>query len=186
VRLERVALDALPGWTVDDWAIHAQEAERDPRVEALAVQARDREVPSWCQPLLANSSEGRVVLLCAQWDGVLKFLVNASFELGLKEGAQFTSSWVSGAGHGNPEGVADLIDDPSSHTHASVLQSDEGGRFMNSIARYEVTEVDPGAAGQVSGDVAWVSLAALRRLVARRGVFTNELRSAISILLAWA
>jgi len=186
VRLARVALEALQGWSVDGWSIHAQEAGRDPRVQAFAVQSHDREVPSWCQPLLTNASEGRVVVLCAQRDGVLKFLLNASFELGLKEGAQFAPSWVSGIGHGNPEGVADLIDDPASRTHASVRQSDEGGRFMNSIARYELVEVDPEAAREVSGDVAWVSLAALRALGARRGATTNELRSCLSLLLAWA
>lgn len=186
VRLARMPLEALPGWTVDEWAIHAQADDRDPRVQAFAVQARDREVISWCQPLLTNGTQGRVVLLCAQRGGVLMFLLNASFELGLEEGAQFTSSWVSGPGHGNPAGVAALMDDPASRTHASVLQSDEGGRFMNSIARYELVEVDPEAAREVSGDVAWVSLAALRALGARRGATTNELRSCLSLLLAWA
>ncbi len=186
VRLARVRLEALPGWTVDEGTIHAQAAGRDPRVQAFAVQTHDREVPAWCQPLLTNALEGRVALLCAQRDGVLKFLLNASCELGLAEGAQFAPSWVSGIGHGNPEGVAALIDDPASRTHASVRQSDEGGRFMNSIARYELIEVDPGAAREVSGDVAWVGLSALRRMCARRGALTNELRSSLSLLLAWA
>jgi hypothetical protein len=93
---------------------------------------------------------------------------------------------VSGAGHGNPEGVAALIDEPASITHASVRQSDEGGRFMDSIARYELVEVDPASAREVSGDVAWVSLAAIRAMIGRRGAFTNELRSNLSLLLAWA
>jgi len=186
VRLARVGLDALPGWTVDEEAIHARAADRDPQVQAFAVRTHDREVPSWCQPLLANATEGRVALLCTQRDGALRFLLNASFELGFEEGAQFTSSWVSGAGHRNPEGVAALLDDPASRTHARVLQSDEGGRFMNSIARYEVIEVDPVAAKEISGDVAWLSLAAMRTMSARRGALTNELRSSLSLLLARA
>jgi oxidase EvaA len=186
VRIEQVALDALPGWALHEREIHPRAADRDSRVQAFAVRTRDREVTSWCQPLLTNGVEGRVALLCARLDGALRFLLNASFELGLKEGAQFTASWVSGAGHGNPEGVAALLDDPASRAHASVLQSDEGGRFMNSIARYELIEVDPAAAREVAGDVAWVSLAALRAMIARRGALTNELRSSLSLLLAWA
>lgn len=58
----------------------------DPSVQAFSIETDVREVSAWCQPLMSNVEQGEIVLLCAERDGVLQFMLNISFEPGLKEG----------------------------------------------------------------------------------------------------
>ncbi|TCJ18705.1 dTDP-4-keto-6-deoxy-L-hexose2,3-dehydratase [Parasulfuritortus cantonensis] len=185
VRLAPVALDALPGWRVDDWEIAPAGAAADQVVQAYAVHAEGREVEYWCQPLVASRAPGRIVLVCARHAGVLRFLLNVSFEFGLREGAQFAPSYVSGCGHANPDGLLAALAGAGAVVHASVMQSDEGGRFMASVARYEIVELPAETAAGFADAGVWASLAVLRRLSRRRGLLNNEMRSALSLLLAW-
>lgn len=185
VRLKCVPLHALGTWRVDDMGIHPLPPLKDPCVQAFAVQTDVREVSAWCQPLMTNVELGRIVLLCAVREGVLRFMLNISFEPGLREGAQFTPSFVSGIGHANPSGVEALLARSDAYVHASARQSDEGGRFMHSVAEYSLVEVPAGAAESFAEGVVWVDLGTLRGMASQRGLLTNELRSAASMLLAW-
>jgi oxidase EvaA len=187
IRWERVDLHSLHGWRVDEASIRARATDADPQVLAYSVEALDREVRAWCQPLLTNRHTGRVVLACALRDGMLQVLLTISFEPGFAEGAQLAPSWVSGIGHANPAGLLAAIDAPDAQVHARVMQSDEGGRFMHSVARYELIEVSAHRLRNGDGGDTgiWVSLATLRQLARQRGMLTNELRSAASLLLAW-
>lgn len=185
IRFQRVGLDRMAGWCMDENEVRALEEGVDPRVRAYEIHALDREVEHWCQPLLINLHMGRVALACAMRDGTLQFLLIPSFEPGFGHRPQFAPSWVSGLGHANPEGLLEALDGPAALRHAQVLQSDEGGRFMHSVASYELVELDEHAARAWSDAGAWVSLGTLRRMVARRGLLTNELRSVCSLLLKW-
>jgi hypothetical protein len=78
------------------------------------------------------------------------------------------------------------VEDPSLEPILSVRQSDEGGRFMRSIMRYEVVLIDESKAALLGKRVTWVSLGELEWLCQMPAATTNEARSAVSVLLSLA
>lgn len=184
--IELLPLDALEGWSLNRFSLSPdQPAGAAHSVRAISVQAEDREVTSWCQPILASREEQRVVLLCSLKDDVLHFALNLSAEPGFREGIQFSPSLVTGVGHENPAEWLDACTDPKAIIRAETRQSDEGGRFLSSIALYQILEVPSQWISVPVSHGVWVTLSAARRMSSASGLLNNELRSALSVLLSW-
>ena len=189
LQIQRASLRELRGWTVASEGIFsAAGTGASPSVQAFSVTAWDREVSTWCQPLMVGAGEVRVVLLCAKAGGALRFFLTFSVEPGFVEGVQFAPSLVGDERCRQVEWVAEALADPESVVRAEVLQSDEGGRFANSIARYQIVEAAAGwgESDVPDGDGRWMTLAQLKAMTGRSGLLTNETRSVLSLLLAWA
>lgn len=187
VGLERCGVADLSGWTVGAVGIVPAERGTEHEVQAFAVHAADREVTGWCQPLMVGAREERIVLLCAVQAGVLRFLVREGYEPGFGGSMQFAPSHNTGAAHARSAAVEAALAHSVMAVHASVKQSDEGGRFKDSVARYEIVEVnDEVLSGSDINGHHWLTLTELHALATRAGVLTNELRSVVSMLLAWA
>lgn len=160
-------------------------------VRQVAVSSSDREVRSWDQPIVAQEREGTAVLLASEFDGVLHLLFRCRAEIGFREGFQYGPA-LQDAG-GAPSPLPELDDEERLlepiHQRAtpvlSNLHSDEGGRFYRSVARYTVALLDPSDEIPSSPSLSWMTLAQIERLVKRKGVFSNEARSLISMLLAY-
>lgn len=169
-----VPLTELAGWTVDEWGI--QRASGDgPRVLYVSVEAADREVASWCQPLLAATDEALCELWCTVANGVLQFLFRYSPEPGLSCGVELAPTVQSDV-------VQERLPVPAGATvRLAATQSDEGGRFYRSVCRYRVVEVD---SAQTPEDGIWLTLGDIAALARSAGTFTNESRSVISLLLS--
>jgi oxidase EvaA len=186
MRVERVSLFALRGWRVDSRGVVPSTGDASLSVQVFSVSTSDREVLNWCQPLFVGAGENRIALLCTVMSGVLRFLLRLSVEPGFVEHAQFGPSFVSAPSQSQIEWLPRALADQDALVHASVLQSDEGGRFANSVARYEIIEL-PARWGHASpDDGVWVTLAELKAMTDHPGLLTNEARSAVSLLLAWA
>lgn len=185
LRIVRVPLQSLPGWRCGEWTIDCETPDTDPVVETFRIHSADREVQDWCQPLLSNRAEGRAVLACTQRDGALRFFIPPRTELGFAEHLQFGPSLLSGLGHANAAKILHALEHANVRTLLSVRQSDEGGRFKDSVARYQIIEVPPETSYALDDDGAWVSLSALRHMATTRGLLSNELRSCMSLLLSW-
>lgn len=71
-----------------------------------------------------------------------------------------------------------------------VLQSDEGGRFLNSVADYRVIELPQlthvSGRDPIDPDGVWLSLSEIEALARLPATFTNEARSLVSLLLTQA
>lgn len=66
----------------------------------------------------------------------------------------------------------------------STLQSDEGGRFLRSVRRYRIVELPATAIIDVAGSgYLWMGLGQINGLARIQGMFSNEARSALSMLL---
>jgi len=181
-------LASLPHWVVSDQIIEAP--NDDLEIAHVAVTCSHREVDSWDQPLLGSRVKGDVRLLCQQRDGVLQFLFCATPELGFVECVQFGPSIQTQGGPSvSSPALAErerLLHDIARHAdrQLSVLQSDEGGRFMRCVSRYSIDLLDPDLIVPMIRWAAWMSLSTVVQLLPQQGVFTNEARSALSLLLS--
>lgn len=180
-----VPLESLPDWEFAPDGI-ASRADGVLLVQAFAVQANSREVDHWDQPFLMSRCEESVVQICQRRAGVLRFLLRASAELGFRERVQIGPTWQSDDQAADP-GVIRQVEAAigRGQERHSTLQSDEGGRFFRSICRYRIVELPGEEAFEVAAShYMWASLGQIYRLARIKGIFSNEARSALSMLLA--
>jgi oxidase EvaA len=180
-----IPLESMPDWELTPGGIVSR-ADEMPLVQAYAVRANSREVDHWDQPFLMSRREESVVQICQRRAGVLRFLLRASAELGFSERVQIGPSWQSDDEAADP-GVASRFEAAigrGQERHAA-LQSDEGGRFFRSICRYRIVELPEEEVLEVAAThYMWASLGQIYRLSRLKGIFSNEARSVLSMLLA--
>lgn len=184
VALRRVPIEAMSGWrwTVD--AIMPSEARPvfDTQVVMRRIEAIGREVEAWDQPFLASDREHKAVLLLSVRSGTVEVALRGSIEPGFGRHVQFGPTWQSDlpgpARLGEAVGEAQPI--------VAVRQSDEGGRFLNVVMRYEIALLEQDPEGLDDPDLVWVTLSELERLCRTAGLLTNEARSLVSVLLSLA
>ena len=164
-----LGLDELTDWEMTDTALRST---RDAGFElrAYMVTSTEREVDAWDQPFVVSTKEQRIALLCQEWDGLLHFAFRGRPEIGFRNVVQFGPTYL------NDETPTDAV------ALLSMRQSDEGGRFFRDVSRYEVVQSGDEAG---SDDIAWMTLGEIEANVRRPGVFNNEARSLISMLLAF-
>jgi len=188
---ERIPLETIPGWQLGDGTIIDAEKQLF-AVQKFRITARDHEVQSWDQPLINSTGKGVAALLCQSRNGILHFLLHAALEPGNSETAQLTAAVqippqarqsisVSPA---NPFHAV-LEDCGAAGTHIRTSQSEEGGRFYRDINDYSIVEIPADRNLGVPGDFQWASLGQIKALMRRPGIFTNEARSIVSLLLSY-
>lgn len=185
-----VGLTDLAGWEITDTAISpARRGAFD--VRHFAIETSAREVTSWDQPLVASPVEGRALLLCQERAGVLHFLFDARPEIGFGEKFQYGPT-IQEPGDDPPiipsraertSALRRALD--GSETLMTSRHSDEGGRFFRCISRYSICLVPPGEPIDPGNTLSWMTLRQIQVLVPHRGLFSNEARSVISMLLAY-
>ncbi|MEN3614745.1 NDP-hexose 2,3-dehydratase family protein [Plantactinospora sp. ZYX-F-223] len=159
------------------------------RVIATAVQAGNREVTSWTQPLVAPIQPGLLAIIARRIDGVLHVLVQARVDAGSLNGAEMapTVHCQPANYHGVPAEhrprYLDLVlsADPS-RIRYDVMQSEEGGRFFHAMNRYMVVEVDTEFPLDTSDEYRWMTLGQLTGLLAHSNYLNVELRSLIACI----
>ncbi|MFE0178749.1 NDP-hexose 2,3-dehydratase family protein [Streptomyces sp. NPDC059002] len=177
VRVERIPLDEVRGWTRDEWSISHDEG-RFFRVMALAVQAGNREVTGWTQPLFEPVATGVAAFLTRRFDGVPHVLAHARVEGGfldtveLGPTVQYTpANYGHLTGADRPPFLDRVLSAAPEDIRYEARHSEEGGRFLNAESRYLFVE-----AGDLGTDVppgyAWVTPGQLSSL-ARHGHYVN-------------
>jgi oxidase EvaA len=185
--LEIVPLDQLKDWRIDEWQIKNHKARF--QVQAYNVEVQGREVPVWDQPLLYATEQAMIFLICQIRSGVLHFLLRKNTEIGFSEIAQLGPSLQINSQHNQSSGKFDqylaqlLAKKDAAKTHLTCMQSEEGGRFYKSIVRYSIIEIPDEIAIPDDKSACWVNLEQIHSLVKHQGILTNEVRSAVSMLL---
>jgi oxidase EvaA len=182
-----VPLDNLKNWSFHDHRVLKEIHDSHSfQVQFYHVQVQKREVKRWCQPLLRNLKKTNIYLICTKISGTLYFFFRLAIEPGFKNKVQLAPSIIDDPHHQKVQWCFEALSHPKTINHASVLQSDEGGRFMKSIAQYCITEVDSDFVNLNSNEGVWLSLHQVKKFTQIKGYLTNESRSALSILLSWA
>lgn len=180
-----LSLYDLPEWELTEFGL-LNKGYCDLQIRPYAVSTNDREVNQWCQPLLQSTRLNQCVLYCQVRDGVMMFLLRASWEIGFKEGYQLGPTWQSDAMGVQSQSIVELVQSRRGAEVCRILQSDEGGRFLDSLCGYQLWQLEDEAKLSVGNDYRWLTLGQIHALRNRQSILTNEARSLLSMLLAWA
>lgn len=175
-----IPLDQVDGWQFAPDGLAERVRTQGFDIALYEVAARGREVARWIQPMAVSPSPGRAVLACREQAGVMEVLVSASRESGLKTGAAILPSFLRYPGC--VSAAEDEIDWEAMPLLAATTESDEGGRFYQSVSQYELRWSehenpfdDPGAA--------WVRLSELKALLQTSNCCSIQLRGMASMLV---
>jgi hypothetical protein len=178
-----------------DWERNADEIYHSTgryfSIIGVKVEASNREVRRWCQPLLAPRGHGLVAFVVRRIRGVLHLLARADVRPGYRDvvelgpTVQCTPENFADAPERRPE-FLDLVLSDDVVVHHDVLQSEEGGRFYHALTRHMVVEVDEDFPLGTSRDYRWIKLAQLRSLIRGSYQVNIEARSLFTCLNALA
>jgi len=158
-------------------------------VLGVQVEASNREVSQWSQPLLAPCGKGVLAFLTKEIDGVLHLLVQARTEAGTLDVIEMAPTV-----HCTPDNFADadparrprfldyVLSAPPSRIHSDVVHSEEGGRFYCAENRYLVVEAGDDFDVDVPDDFIWMTLRQATDLVRYGNYFNVEARSLLACL----
>jgi oxidase EvaA len=136
IDVRSVPLAGLPGWRKDEMSIFREDRAFF-SVIAVAVEADNREVPRWSQPIVRPEAMGTTAFVTRKFGGVLHFLVQARMEPGvfdMFEMAPTVQHLPGSAGIGS----ADVRRHSSSSSRSArasgcghqSIQSEEGGPLL--------------------------------------------------------
>jgi oxidase EvaA len=170
-KVEICPLDTMPGWRLDTGNLVTVTDGRL-SIRHIFVHAQTREVNEWDQPIFDNNFEQTIDLDCGRANGILQFAFRPCGEPGLRAIAELAPTRIT------------LLPNSTSHgeVQISVRQSDEGGRFFQDISEYRI--IDIGEA-RSAGGIIWLTLSEVTELLPQ-GIFNNEARSVLSLLLSLA
>ena len=185
--VERVPLRSISCWTRGEHDI-CHDAGGYFSIVGVSVQASNREVGGWDQPLVASTEQGVVAFLVKRINEVPHFLVQGKVEPGNAdivavgptvqcalggERAADCASW--------PRYMDLVMNAAPSRVRFAAVQSEEGGRFYHVENDYRIVELDPGEESEEPDGYLWVTLRQLNQLL-RYGHVNIEARSLLSCL----
>jgi oxidase EvaA len=182
--VEIVPIEQLASWTISPMGILSAEQDTTVAVHYYEVRALDREVPTWFQPLVTSSTPGLVPLFAQRREGVLRFLVRVVWEPGFPGSGQVSVPFQVHPGNLDSNTTGDLAALAAlSEQLLDCRMSEEGGRFFREWNRYQLFLIPEGCDTPGLLGVEWLTLGEINVLKRRPGIFTNEFRSVLSLLL---
>lgn len=165
-----VPLDQLENWKITRSEIKKVKDESF-SVKQVKVKTKGREVPEWDQPIVISKKNQYICLISKYINNVLKFGFSLQVEPGLYNLIELGPTYLS---------------DNKSKLKGKIIietnQSEEGGRFYYNINNYKIIMVGNGFFPK---NLIWLTLSEIQYLLLLDGMFTNEARSIISLLLTF-
>ncbi|WP_446040386.1 NDP-hexose 2,3-dehydratase family protein [Streptomyces sp. SID1121] len=127
------------------------------------VEADNREVTSWSQPLLEPTGTAVHAFLATRLDGVLHVLVQAYEEAGSLNGPELAPTVQCLPGE-RSRYLDEVVSAPAARVHYDVLQSEEGGRFHRAESRNMLVEAPEGFPVEQPPEYRWATLDQLARI----------------------
>lgn len=171
ITAERIPLRDVPNWTRGISSIQEKNG-RWFSVVAVSVQAGNREVSSWTQPLIKPCGQGIVAFVARAISGVLHVLVHARVEGGSLDTELAPTVQQIPADYGDrpavkrPPFLDFVLSAHRDRIRYEAIHSEEGGRFLCAQSRYLIVEAteDEAPTAPPPG-YCWVTPAQLTMLV---------------------
>ena len=166
-----VSLDNIQGWKMGkNEIISSQNSEFS--IKQVKINMSGREVEDWDQPIIYTEKPQYITLFCGRRNKILCFGFEYQIEPGLYNQIELGPTKMSYKEEPFSEG--ELI--------TESYQSEEGGRFYQNKSIYKIIDI-----GEVEkkSKLIWLTLSEIHVLFKNEGIFTNEARSILSLLLYW-
>ncbi|WP_328406323.1 NDP-hexose 2,3-dehydratase family protein (plasmid) [Streptomyces sp. NBC_00390] len=183
---ERIPLDAISGWATEPDGIR-HDSGRDFSVVAVSVEAGNREVRRWTQPLLRTCAEGVIAFLARRIGSVVHVLVRAGVEPGCRDAVELgpTVQFLPGSDGSpltaeRPPFLDEVLAATPEQIRYDVTQSEEGGRFYRVLSRYMVVEIEHDVS--LPDGYRWMTVGQLGTLLQHSHYINIQARSLIACL----
>lgn len=183
-----VPLRGLPGWRKDEMSIFREDRGFF-SVIAVAVEADNREIPRWSQPIVRPEAIGVTAFVTRKIGNVLHFLVQARMEPGafdMFEMAPTVQHLPGSAGTGSFDALPPFFDlvanAPPELIRYDSIQSEEGGRFYHFRNRNIIVELEPGREIELPRGYLWMTLGQINKFLNFNNYFNIEARGLLSCL----
>ncbi len=177
--------------SITEWKRNAEEiyhpTGRYFRVIGVEVEASNREVSTWCQPLLMPCGTGLAVFVSRCVEGVFQLLARADVRAGYRgtveigPTVQCTPQNFPFDAKRRPDFLGLALSDEVT-VHYDVVQSEEGGRFHQAMTRHMIVEVDADWRLPSTDDYRWLTLAQFSALHENGSLVNIEARSLLACL----
>ena len=180
-------LHKLEGWTMGDNQVSCK-TPYPYQVIFCDIAIEGREVKRWTQPLFEAMGIATFGLICCEQDGVLKFLVRATPELGCFDGIELGPTVqreaISLPGHQETEIDRFFFERLSQGKGVFFdhLLSEEGGRFYHEQNRNVLMQVEETALPKIPEGYFLVDYRTLNELVQINNTLNIQLRNLLSLL----
>ncbi len=175
---------------VKEWEIREAEIARVDglyfRVIGARVTIENREVASWCQPLIQPMQAGLCALIMKKIDGVIYFLIQAKLECGnfdVVELAPTVQCLTGSYRSGSPTFLDYVLNAAPEQIVFDVNQSEEGGRFYHEQNRNLLLEAGENfSESDIPDHFHWFTLQELREFLRFNNYLNIQLRSLLAAI----
>lgn len=184
-----VSLKSLNSWEIHDNEIICK-GRSSFKVIFCDIEIEGREVTHWKQPLFEAIGEATFGLLCCNFNGIKKFLVQCKEEVGCFDSIEIGPTIQLEANY--DDGDMNSIDNiffelynNNSYIKHDVLLSEEGGRFyceQNKNIVIEIQEKELNKLSELPDRYFWVDYKTLNSLVQINNCLNIQLRNLLSLL----
>ncbi|WP_149179189.1 NDP-hexose 2,3-dehydratase family protein [Streptomyces sp. TRM49041] len=192
-----IPLARADGWQRDAEGGIGRPDGRYFRVTGVTVEAGNREVTGWSQPLIEPCGTGVAAFVFRRLGGVPHVLVNAKVEAGYLDTIELAPTVQATPGnweHLPPEDRPPFLDAvlaaAPERIRYEAVHSEEGGRFLNASIRYLFVEADSQGAAEEATAVPpgyqWATVDQLNALTAHGHYVNVQARTLLACLNARA
>lgn len=181
------AINDMPGWKKNDLEIVREDGKYF-KIIGVNVTISNREVASWCQPLVQPMQDGLCAFIIKKINGIYHFLVQAKLECGNFDVLELASTVQCLTGK-IPEDPAlrpafydYVINARKEQVVFDSLQSEEGGRFFHEQNRNLLIEADENFPLEVPPHFTWMTLRQMYKFLRFNNYLNIQARSIISAL----
>lgn len=180
-------INGMPQWKRTESEI-VREDQKYFRIIGVNVIISNREVSSWCQPLVEPMQQGLCAFIIKKIDGVYHFLMQAKLECGnfdvmeLAPTVQCLTGNVYAENIQKPAFAEYVLNARKDQIVFDTLQSEEGGRFFKEQNRNLIVEADEDFPLEVPERYTWMTLQQIYQFLRFNNYLNIQARSLISAL----
>ncbi len=151
------------------------------------IEIEGREVTHWSQPLFEAEGMATFGLIICEFDGVLKFLVQAKPEVGCFDSIELAptvqlEATLTKEEYSEIDRLFFTLMENGTEIRNDVILSEEGGRFYHEQNRNLILRVSQNQIGKLPEGYFWLDYATLNELVQYNNILNIQLRNLLSLL----
>lgn len=184
--VEKVPLNQIEEWECKDDEIVRYD-KKFFRVLGVRVHIDNREVVSWCQPLVQPMQQGICAFIVKKIGGIYHYLVQAKLECGNRDVFELapTVQCLTGSifnGAPRPPYTDYVLNAEKGQIIYDALQSEEGGRFYHEQNRNMIVEADEDFPLEVPPTYQWMTLGQINEFMRYSNYINIQARSLIAAI----